>query len=206
MCVLVGAGGVGAQVKPVWQAEVNRLFEEAQRYHLGIERPADIKKAYQLYLDVIQMAPEHVDAYYNLAALCFDQKRYDLAENYYRKVLKVQPTDGDALNNLGTVYELQGKPQFARRLYQKAMEVDSSVAMAYYNYARLLSVDKKNKEAAVMLKKALALEPENALFVKQHAKLEGELGKLSNSTVGVVAGGFMVILAAYAVLSRKRKV
>lgn len=101
--------------------ETGDLFLEAQQAHLGIDRPRDLRKAIELYLKVVQRDAKHRDARYNLAHLCFVQKRYDLAEKYYREVLKLDSKDADAYNNLGTIYERQGKPEAAERLYRQAI-------------------------------------------------------------------------------------
>jgi len=180
------------------------LFEEAQKFHLGLDRPVDIQKAYDLYLEVTRLDPKYGDAFYNLAGLCFQQMRYDLAGKYYRAVIELDPQDGDAYNNVGTVYEKQGHIKHARRLYVKAIEVDSTVAVAHYNLARMLLKEGKREEALVHLKVALSYEPDNPVFVSQNARLEGEMGKISRTTVVIVVGVFVMGVAGYALVAAKK--
>ena len=201
--LLVTAPGL-AQVSDDAKRRADGLFEEAQRFQLGANRPVDIQRAYELYLEVTQLDAGHTDAFYNLAGLCFEHKRYDLAAKYYMQVIKLDPEDGHAYNNLGSVYEKQGKLQRARRLYVKAVQVDTSVAVAYYNLARMLFRDGKHEEALVQLNRALALEPDNAVFVAQQSRLAGELGKISNTAVVVVVGVFVTGLATYALIAAKK--
>ena len=180
------------------------LFEEAQKFQLGLNRPVDIQKAFDLYLQVTQLDPKHRDAFYNLAGLCFQHKRYDLAGKYYRKVIALDPQDGDAYNNAGTVFEKQGHLKQARRLYRKAIQVDSTVAVAHYNLARMLFREGDREAALIQLNEALRYEPDNPVFVSQSARLEGEMGKISRTTVVIVAGVFVVGLAGYALLAAKK--
>jgi tetratricopeptide (TPR) repeat protein len=180
------------------------LFEEAQKFQLGLDRPVDIQKAYDLYMQVTQLDPEHRDAFYNLAGLCFQHKRYDLAGKYYRKVIQLDPQDGDAYNNAGTVFEKQGNLKQAHRLYRKAIQVDSTVAVAHYNLARMLFRDGEREAALIELNEALRYEPDNPVFVSQSARLEGEMGKISRTTVVVVAAVFVMGLAGYALLAAKK--
>jgi tetratricopeptide (TPR) repeat protein len=197
---------VSAQNTKVWKVEVARVFEEAQRFHLGIERPTSIERAIDLYKQLLKLDPNHSDTYYNLAGIRFEQSRYDLAIKYYKQVIRLQPDDGHSYNNLGTVYGRQGKAALARRLYLKAIQSDSTVAMAYYNLARFHSLDGEMEKAMSLIEKAIKIEPDNSIFVKQHARLEEELGKLSNTTVGLVVGALASVIILYSVLTKVKGV
>jgi tetratricopeptide (TPR) repeat protein len=186
--------------------ETGELFEEAQKAHLGIDRPRDVRKAIDLYLKVAKRDAKHRDARYNLAHLCFLQKRYDLAEKYYREVLKIDSKDADAYNNLGTIYERQGKIEAAERLYRQAIRVSSTIAMPHYNLARLHYGRGEEVQARAAIERALALEPENDVFIKLQAEVLGTLGGLSNTTILLVVGGFGGVMGVYTVLYLKGKV
>ena len=196
----------GAQEGHEASKDVKRLYEDAQRYHLGIDRPVDLRKAVELYWKITQQDPKHADAYYNLAYLCFVQKRYDLAGGYYRQVIKLRPTDGHAYNNLGAVYEKQGKVKLAQNLYRKAIQVDPDVAPAHYNLSRFLMKEGKAEEASVEIEEALRLDPGNEDYVKLQSHARGKGGKISYTTVGAVAGAFAGVLIIYAMLMHKKRV
>ena len=180
-------------------------FSEAQRYHLGIDRPRDTKKAERLYKQAIRESPSNTDARYNLAHLYFLQKRYDLAGKAYRAVLKLDPEDSDAYNNLGTIYERQGKVKSATKLYLKATQTKRPVPAAYYNLARVYLEEGNEVRARLAIEKAVALEPENDAFVRLHSKVLGDLGRLSNSTIGYVLGGLVVTLAGGGIVLHRGK-
>jgi tetratricopeptide (TPR) repeat protein len=200
------SGGMSAARAQDTEADpVERLFQEAQRYHLGVERPRDIRKAYRLYIDVIRRAPTHVDAHYNLAGLCFDQKRYDLAERYYRKVIDLRPTDADACNNLGVVYDRQGLEDRAVALYRKALKLDPELAVAHSNFAQTLLKRGDTEAALQAVEQALRLEPENPQFVNLQARILGEMGKLSDGMMLGVTGAFVALLVAYGLWHRRRQ-
>ena len=121
-CLTVSGGALVAQPEGA--------FVEAQRYHLGIDRPRNAKKAEELYKKAIRENPEQSDARYYLAHLYFLQKRYDLAAKTYREVLKLDPQDSDAYNNLGTNSERQGKVKSATKLYVRATKTREPVPAA----------------------------------------------------------------------------
>lgn len=196
---------LGTVLTAVGQERAEDAFTLAQRYHLGIDRPRDARKAEQLYQQAIRENPQNTDARYNLAHLYLLQKRYDLAARTYRDVLKRDPDDSDAYNNLGTVYERQGKKKSAAKLYLRATRTKNPVPAAYYNLARLYLEDGEEEKARIAVEKAVALDPENESFVKLHAKVLGDVGRLSGTTTGVVIGGLVVTLAGGGFLLYKGK-
>lgn len=191
LLILLAGGGICAAQRP----RDNDAFTEAQRYHLGIDRPRNTKKAERLYKQAIRESPRNLDARYNLAHLYFIQKRYDLATKAYREVIKLDPEDSDAYNNLGTVYERQGKVKSATKLYLRATKTKRPAPAAYYNLARLYMEDGLDKRARLAIDQAVALEPQNDAFVRLHAKILGGVGRLSDTTIGYVLGGLVVTLA-----------
>ena len=197
---------VASQAEPFGGSggEVNRLYEEAQRYHLGIDRPRNLRKAYELYQNVIGKDARHVDSHYNLANICYVQKRYDLAAKFYQKVIKFRPEDADAYNNLGTVYERQGRVKRARILYRKAVQTNPDLAVGHYNLARLFLVEGKTEEALAAIDQALRVEPDNPEYVNMRARIKGETGKLSGTTAALVVAAFAGVLVVCALWARKK--
>ena len=203
LLILVTASSAQGQRTP--GGEVQQLFEEAQRYHLGIDRPINPRRAVKLYYEIIKLDPRHADALYNLAGLCFNQKRYDLAGKYYLEVIKLRPEEGHAYNNLGSVYEKQGKAERAKRLYEKTLSIDPEIGTAYYNLSRLHFAQGDAEKALLLIEKAMDLEPDNTVFVNQHGRIKGELGKLSNKTIGAVVGAFAGLIIVYSLVMRRRR-
>ena len=197
LCLGLFCTSAGAQQARESSGEAHRLFEEAQRFHLGVDRPVDIRKAVQLYEAALVRDPDHADAHYNLAGICFEHKRYDLAQKHYTQAAKLRPGDGHTYNNLGSVHEIEGRKERARGLYKKAIQVDPTVGAAHYNLARLLLKEGDGEGALAQLEMALRLEPDNPAFVNQAARLEGELGKIPNLIVLLIVSGFAGVVILY---------
>lgn len=188
------------------RGEIKSLYEEAQRHHLGIDRPKNLRKAYELYQNVIGKDAYHVDSHYNLANICIVQKRYDLAEKFYQKVITLHPRDADAYNNLGAVYEKQGLTNRAKISYQKAVQVNPELAVVRYNLARLFLEEGNREEALVAIDQALKINPEHLEFLNLRARILGETGRLPGSTAALVVVGFVCILIVYALWTRRKGV
>lgn len=195
---LCGVGhGVHAQVKTTPSRSVAEVFEEAQRFHLGIDRPVDYRQAYVLYQEVVKRDSQHKDALYNLAHICFAQKRYDLAADFYQRVIRIDPKDVDAQNNLGAVYQFQGKMAAAKAAYVRALSLDPNLATAYYNLAFIFFKEGDKEKAEKAIEQATKLDPQNPEFSKLEANIKGNMGKLPNQLIFMVCGGFATILLGY---------
>lgn len=195
------ASGSSAQQPSV--DPIERLYQEAQRYQLGVDRPVDVRKAYAHYTELVKRQPDHFGGYYNLAGLCFEQKRYDLAAGFYRKALEIRSDDADALNNLGVVFDRQGKPARAVAFYRKAIQADPDKAMAHYNIAQTYAREGDLGAALREVETAMRLAPDKASFVGLHGRILGEMGKLSETTMVIVAGAFGVVLVGFGLWHRK---
>ena len=185
---------------------VRQLFEEAQRYHLGIGREVDLRQALRYYEEVIKRDPRHKDACYNLAYLWFEQKRYDRAATYYQKVVTIDPEDSDAYNNLGTVFQRQGNLRRAKAMYVKAARLNRDLGVAFFNLANLFLLEGDEDKALLAIEQALKGEPDNPDFIQLYAKIKGERGKISNGMIGVVVSAFVGVLVVYYVFVYRKGV
>ena len=176
---------------------VAEVFEDAQRYHLGLDRPVDYTRAFSRYMEVVQTDPNHKDAYYNMAHICVAQKRYDLAVSYYSRVVNIDPQDSDAYNNLGTVYLRQGEQAKAKKAYAKAVQLNRDFAMAYYNLTFIFLKEGDKVRAEKAIEEALRIEPDNPDFVKLQSQILGEVGKISDWWAVAAFGGFGGVIVGY---------
>ncbi|MCZ6636161.1 MAG: tetratricopeptide repeat protein [bacterium] len=200
---LWGTGTGNAQSLRGTQAEVKQLFEDAQRYHLGIDRPVDLPRAYQLYQEVVKRDSRHRDAYYNLAHICVTRKRYNLAVKFYRRVIGLDPEDADAYNNLGTVLDRQGKPDQARKMYEQAIRLKRDLGIAYHNLAYLILEEGDEDRALRIVEEGLKVSPDHPELVMLRSRIMGHTGKISNVTIGVVVCAFVGVLVVYHFLVAK---
>lgn len=176
---------------------VAEIFEDAQRYHMGLDRPVDYTRAFARYMDVVEADPKNKDAYYNMAHICVAQKRYDLAASYYQRVVDIDPQDSDAYNNLGTVYMRQGEQAKAKKAYAKAVQLNRNFAVAYYNLTFVFMKEGDKARAEMAIGEALRIEPDNPDFVKLQSQILGEVGKISDWWAVAAFGGFGGIIVGY---------
>ncbi len=110
------------------------------------ERLGDIKQAKRYYKRAISLNPRFGKAYYNLANVLLDQKKYDEAIAMYRKAIDSGFNTPEAHNNLGLALMKAGIYEEAEKEFLKSISLDPRIIHAYINLAELYaSTDNREK-------------------------------------------------------------
>jgi tetratricopeptide (TPR) repeat protein len=127
LCV-VGGGDAPARKA----AEVQDMFLRAVQLE---ENPATIPQAAEIYQEILTIRPEHAPALINLGTIHYNLRRYELAEQHYRKATVADPEYALAFFDLGNVLDEMQRLSEATAAYQKAVALVPQYADAHYNLA-----------------------------------------------------------------------
>jgi tetratricopeptide (TPR) repeat protein len=127
LCVVGGGDGPARQA-----AEVQEMFLHAVQLE---ENPATIPQAMELYQVILAMQPEHAPALINLGTIHYNLRRYELAEQHYRRATVADPEYALAFFDLGNVLDEMQRLNEATAAYQKAVALVPQYADAHYNLA-----------------------------------------------------------------------
>ncbi|MBZ0107197.1 MAG: tetratricopeptide repeat protein [Candidatus Scalindua rubra] len=151
------------------------LIHEAYERH----QSGRLHGAEQLYKEILEEQPEHVDALFFLGILNLQQGIYDTACTYFMKTIKLMPDHAAAHCNLGTTLQESGKPDEAIISYRKSISLKPDYADAHYNLGNTLKEQGRPEEAVICYKKTIELSPGNAdsycnlgNTFKEHGKLD----------------------------------
>jgi tetratricopeptide (TPR) repeat protein len=75
---------------------------------------ADRTKAKSFYRRALKLSPRHVGTLNNLGVLAMEEKRWELAENFFQGALQTEPDDAKTHFLLARVYFEKGQPEAAR--------------------------------------------------------------------------------------------
>ncbi len=124
--------GAGTDSPGRQAAEIQDMFVRAVQLE---ENPATIVQAMELYQTILAVRPEHAPALINVGTIYYNLRKYELAEQYYRKATIADPEYALAFFDLGNVLdELQRLPE-ATAAYKKAVALVPQYADAHYNLA-----------------------------------------------------------------------
>ena len=118
---------------PIRQAaEVQDMFLRAVQLE---EQPSTIVQAMDIYHAILAIRPEHAPALINLGTIHYNLRRYELAEEHYRKATVADPDYALAFFDLGNVLDEMQRLAEATAAYQKAVALVPQYADAHYNLA-----------------------------------------------------------------------
>ncbi len=105
------------------------------------------------------LAPDNVDAHYNLALTLQRQGRPEAAEPAYRAALQRAPQHHHAANNLAIVLREQGRADEARAILESVLAAQGDFVDALVNYGITLKHLGEPEAARAALERAVARDP-----------------------------------------------
>jgi len=124
--------GLGADSPARKAAELQEMFLRAVQLE---ENPATILQAMEIYQAILAIRPDHAPALINLGTIHYNLRKYELAEQHYRKATIADPEYALAFFDLGNVLDEMQRLTEATAAYQKAVALVPQYADAHYNLA-----------------------------------------------------------------------
>ena len=157
------AQDLGAALKRLDEAiEINpgeaRLYEMRGRVRMGVTKGSELVFAEEAEADFkksIELDPDHVDAFIQLAQLYQMTDQVEAAIETYEKAAESETGNAGLYVVLGALYERSGRIEDAMRAYEMATRIDPNQVIAKNNLAWLLAEHGGGDEAT--LDRALAL-------------------------------------------------
>ena len=140
---------------------VNLRGQENSRIILGNEllRMGRAEEANAQFQKALELAPNDMEAYWNIGYAFVRYGRVDEAIALYQKALHIRPDSAIACYNLGNALLQKGRVDEAILEYQKAVEIQPAFALAHDNLGAALQQMGRLDEAIPQYQKALQLNP-----------------------------------------------
>jgi len=124
---------VSAKVRPIVPSNTAQdLFVRGVALE---EHPSTHDEAITLYLQVVELEPNHAAAHINLGTLYYNRQNFGAAEHHYRQAIQAEPRYALAYFDLGNVLDETGCLEEAIRAYLTAIQLAPTYADAHYNLA-----------------------------------------------------------------------
>jgi tetratricopeptide (TPR) repeat protein len=124
--------GIGEDSHARKAAELQDMFVRAVQLE---ENPATVLQAMELYQTILAVRPDHAPALINIGTIYYNLRKYDQAEQHYRKATIADPGYALAFFDLGNVLDEMQRLTEATAAYQKAVALVPQYADAHYNLA-----------------------------------------------------------------------
>jgi type IV pilus biogenesis/stability protein PilW len=138
----------------------------------------DFARATQAYEKVIELEPNYVEAYNNLAILYQEMGDLEKARFAYQKSVELNPRYEKAHNNLGILLCLQERYEESIEAFQKALAINPHNMESYINLGILFKKTGQMDRAIECYQKALHINPLHPEAHYNIALLYEQLGNL----------------------------
>lgn len=167
----------GPAVKIDAGAAARKLVEQG----IALRRRGLVEEAAQQYEAAIMLAPDMVEAHYNLGVARHGQGRLDEAVQCWRKAVSLRPGFVEARNNLGTALLEQGFPAEAVQQHRRALLDNPSSFAALINLGNALRQTGEPEQAEASYRHALAIAPEDPSGLANLGLALQDLGRLDEA-------------------------
>ncbi|HXC97459.1 MAG TPA: tetratricopeptide repeat protein [Edaphobacter sp.] len=128
----MGVLSVSAETPARKAAEIQDMFLRAVQLE---ENAATLSQAMEIYQAILAIRSEHAPALINLGTIHYNMRRFELAEEHYRRATIADPEYALAFFDLGNVLDEMQRLTEATVAYQKAVALVPHYADAHYNLA-----------------------------------------------------------------------
>lgn len=129
-----------------------------------------------------KIEPKNPELYKTLGSIYLQEKRYDAAQQMYKRMLELMPDDAQAHFFMADIYEQSHQRALAEEELKKSLAIDPDYSEALNYLGYLYIEDNRNLPAAeAMIKKALEIQPENGAYLDSLGWFYFKKGRISEA-------------------------
>ncbi len=161
------------------EINIKQTFNLAIQYH----QKNNLNEAKKIYLQILKINPNHVNAHNNLGAAYKQFGEIEKAKSCFEKVIQLNPNDVDGHNNLGLLlFELK-EIQKAKSFFEKTIQLNPNYVEAHNNLGTIFKELKEFQKAKDCYERAIQLNPNYAMALYNLGIIFKQFG-LSQKAVG----------------------
>jgi predicted O-linked N-acetylglucosamine transferase (SPINDLY family) len=131
-------------------------------------RAGRLAAAEQIYRQILQIEPNHADAWQFLGVIATQAGQYARAIECIGRAIVINPHSAPYHHNLGYALQEQGRLDEAAACYRRALELNPDSPESYNNLGNVLTFRGQATEAIACYQRALQLRPD---FAQAHSNL-----------------------------------
>ena len=161
------------------EINIKHAFNLAIQYH----QKNNLNEAKKIYLQILKINPNHVNAHNNLGAAYKQLGEIEKAKSCFEKVIQLNPNDVDGHNNLGLLlFELK-EIQKAKSFFEKTIQLNPNYVEAHNKLGTIFKELKEFQKAKDCYERAIQLNPNYAMALYNLGVIFKQFG-LSQKAVG----------------------
>lgn len=148
---------------------------------LNLQQGGDLRKAEEIYRQILQVDPNHADALQLLGTIAFQTRHFDAAIDLINRAIQAAPGHAPFWYNLGVIHKEMGVTDKAVECFRRALEIAPTHFDALTNLAGLHHATGSQAEAAAHYEAALQLKPDSPDTLNNFGILHYEQNRLDEA-------------------------
>jgi tetratricopeptide (TPR) repeat protein len=128
-------------------------------YGAALQQFGQLDEAEKEYHTALQLDPNYMKVYVNLAVAYMARSKLDEAKKYYERALQIEPSVGDVRAGYAYLLERLGRADEARAEYETAIRLSPKSARLFYTYGAFLDKRGQLEAAIAQYQRALEVDP-----------------------------------------------
>lgn len=157
--------------------KIDILYNEAQT----ALQAGRIGEAKRIYLSILSVKPDHVEALNNLGVIAIQEGNSKGALFYFKKILEFQKSYPKAYNNIGLLMMGEGDKGLAEEYFRKAIVMEPDSIEPYLNLSALLRSDGRLDEASRLLEIPIQKKVRSPALFLSYAIIQDTAGKTEDA-------------------------
>lgn len=141
----------------------------------------DLKKAKELFNDIIKASPNTIDAYIGLGFTMNMNNEFDSAIETYTRGLEIEPNNFILNYNLGIAYANTNQAIKSIKMLEKAIKINDSHFNLWITLAAQYTKIRQVSDAMIALEKCRKIDPGNILTLFQEATIKMQIGEIDEA-------------------------
>ncbi len=112
-------------------------IEEYYNHALSLYKNNNLEDAEKYFLQVTELKPDFMYAFYNLGNIYYKKGDYYKALDYFNKAMDINPSNSDVCFNIAITLEILDHKTLAKKFYSKCLELNPSDKQAEIAIERL---------------------------------------------------------------------
>ncbi len=146
-------------------AKTTQMAKKTEKFNVGTqralaqqhERQGEVKKAVEIYEQIVKIMPEDFESRAQLATLYTRQNKHDMAIDVWKALLEADPENTKYQDGLVNTYQEADNITEALQLAQQYIKADPESSFHYLRLAKLYAAEDKLDDAITTYKKAVEL-------------------------------------------------
>ena len=148
---------------------------------LALHQQGRLDEAERVYLDILRRHPNQADAWYLLAAVASQTKRYDKAVELFERAVALKPDNAEAHFNMGNALAALRRPESALRCFDRAIALKPDHVGALLNRGATLAAMGRPEDALASYDAVIASRPDLPEAHSNHAAALAALGRMEDA-------------------------